>query len=602
MCGIVGTVSDKNNIIPILLDGLKTLEYRGYDSAGLSYLKDGNLIINKVEGRVKALEQKIEKNSISHIGIAHTRWATHGKVNEINAHPHQVGKITIVHNGIIENYNKLKHKLKDKGYNFKSESDTEIAAGLLDYYFKKYENIDKTIQKFMKKVDGSYAICMLLENDPNTIYVIKKDSPLIIGQGKNENYIASDVPAILKYTKNYYILEDYEYGKITKNNIKIYDKEGNILKKQLKEYKGSSATSDKGTYEHYMLKEIFEQNTTIRKTVNPYINSINDLLTLPDLTKYERIDIIACGTAMHAGLIAKYLFEQYSNTKCEVFLASEYRYQNNFLNNKVLSIFISQSGETADTLAALKKVKEKNYDTLGIVNVKESSIARTLDKVLYTEAGTEIAVASTKAYTAQIALLSVLALSTAYRKKQIKEEKVNKILEEFRSINQIIIPVLENIKTYENIAKEIYQKNDIFYIGRGLDYALAMEGSLKLKEISYIHSEAYAAGELKHGTISLITKDTPVFASATNKIINSKTISNLKEVISRGANVLLFVKDGIDIDKDAYRKIVYLPKVEDMFMPIVSIVALQLLAYHTAVIRGCDVDKPRNLAKSVTVE
>ena len=600
MCGIVGTVSDKNNIIPILLDGLKTLEYRGYDSAGLSYLKDGNLIINKVEGRVKALEQKIEKNSISHIGIAHTRWATHGKVNEINAHPHQVGKITIVHNGIIENYNKLKHKLKDKGYNFKSESDTEIAAGLLDYYFKKYENIDKTIQKFMKKVDGSYAICMLLENDPNTIYVIKKDSPLIIGQGKNENYIASDVPAILKYTKNYYILEDYEYGKITKNNIKIYDKEGNILKKQLKEYKGSSATSDKGTYEHYMLKEIFEQNTTIRKTVNPYINSINDLLTLPDLTKYERIDIIACGTAMHAGLIAKYLFEQYSNTKCEVFLASEYRYQNNFLNNKVLSIFISQSGETADTLAALKKVKEKNYDTLGIVNVKESSIARTLDKVLYTEAGTEIAVASTKAYTAQIALLSVLALSTAYRKKQIKEEKVNKILEEFRSINQIIIPVLENIKTYENIAKEIYQKNDIFYIGRGLDYALAMEGSLKLKEISYIHSEAYAAGELKHGTISLITKDTPVFASATNKIINSKTISNLKEVISRGAKCYLITDE--DIKDENFKQIIKIKKVSMFLKPILTIIPYQLIAYYTAKLKNCDIDKPRNLAKSVTVE
>lgn len=600
MCGIVGTVSDKNNIIPILLDGLKTLEYRGYDSAGLSYLKDGNLIINKVEGRVKALEQKIEKNSISHIGIAHTRWATHGKVNEINAHPHQVGKITIVHNGIIENYNKLKHKLKDKGYNFKSESDTEIAAGLLDYYFKKYENIDKTIQKFMKKVDGSYAICMLLENDPNTIYVIKKDSPLIIGQGKNENYIASDVPAILKYTKNYYILEDYEYGKITKNNIKIYDKEGNILKKQLKEYKGSSATSDKGTYEHYMLKEIFEQNTTIRKTVNPYINSINDLLTLPDLTKYERIDIIACGTAMHAGLIAKYLFEQYSNTKCEVFLASEYRYQNNFLNNKVLSIFISQSGETADTLAALKKVKEKNYDTLGIVNVKESSIARTLDKVLYTEAGTEIAVASTKAYTAQIALLSVLALSTAYRKKQIKEEKVNKILEEFRSINQTIIPVLENIKTYENIAKEIYQNNDIFYIGRGLDYALAMEGSLKLKEISYIHSEAYAAGELKHGTISLITKDTPVFASATNKIINSKTISNLKEVISRGAKCYLITDE--DIKDENFKQIIKIKKVSMFLKPILTIIPYQLIAYYTAKLKNCDIDKPRNLAKSVTVE
>ena len=600
MCGIVGSISAKTNIIPILLDGLKTLEYRGYDSAGLSYLKDGNLIINKVKGRVKDLENNIEKNSFSNIGIAHTRWATHGKVNEINAHPHNVGKITIVHNGIIENFSKLKHKLEDKGYQFKSESDTEIAAGLLDYYYKKYENIDKAIQKFMKKVDGSYAICMIINDDPNTIYVIKKDSPLIIGTGDDTNYIASDVPAILKYTKNYYILEDYEYGKVTADNITIYDKEGNILNKQLKEYQGSDLTSDKGIYEHYMLKEIMEQSTTIRKTVNPYINSIEDLLKLPNLTKYERIDIIACGTAMHAGLTAKYLFEEYTNTKCEVFLASEYRYQNNFLNDKVLSIFISQSGETADTLAALKKVKEANCNTLGIVNVKESSIARILDKVLYTEAGTEIAVASTKAYTAQVALLSVLVLSHAYRTKSIKEEKILEILEEFRSITQILNPILENTQTYENIAKEIYEKNDAFYIGRGLDYALAMEGSLKLKEISYIHSEAYAAGELKHGTISLITKDTPVFASATNKHINAKTISNLKEVISRGANCYLITDE--DIKDDSFKQIIKIKKISMFIKPLLTIIPYQLIAYYTAKLKGCDIDKPRNLAKSVTVE
>ena len=599
MCGIVGSVSTKTNIIPILLNGLKTLEYRGYDSAGISYLKDGNLTINKVKGRVQDLENNIEKNSFSNIGIAHTRWATHGKVSETNAHPHNVGHITIVHNGIIENFSKLKHKLEEKGYQFKTQADTEIAAGLLDYYYKKYENIDKAIQKFMKKVDGSYAICMLIDNDPNTIYVIKKDSPLIIGQSQDVNYIASDVPAILKYTKNYYILEDYEYGKVTNNNIEIYNKEGNLLKKELKEYHGSDLTSDKGLYEHYMLKEIMEQNTTIRKTINPYINNIKDLLKMPDLTKYERIDIIACGTAMHAGLIAKYLFEQYTNTKCEVFLASEYRYQNNFLNNKVLSIFISQSGETADTLAALKKVKEENCDSLGIVNVKESSIARAIDKVLYTEAGTEIAVASTKAYTAQVALLSVLVLAHAYRTKSIKEEKILNILEEFRSITSILNPILEDTKTYENIAKEIYEKNDVFYIGRGLDYALAMEGSLKLKEISYIHSEAYAAGELKHGTISLITKDTPVFSSATNKHINTKTISNLKEVISRGAKCYLITDEDI---KDDNIKVIKIKKVSMFLKPLLTIIPYQLIAYYTAKLKGCDIDKPRNLAKSVTVE
>ena len=599
MCGIVGSVTAKENIIPILLDGLKTLEYRGYDSAGLSYIKDGNLIINKVKGRVKDLENHISKESYSNIGIAHTRWATHGKVNEINAHPHNVGKITIVHNGIIENYSKLKHKLEEKGYKFKSEADTEIAAGLLDYYYKKYNDINKTIQKFIKKVEGSYAICMLTNDNPNTIYVIKKDSPLIIGKGNNENYIASDVPAILKYTKNYYILEDYEYGKVTANTIEIYDKEGNLLKKQLKEYNGSDLTNDKGTYEHYMLKEIMEQAITIEKTVSQYINSIEDLLKLPDLTKYERIDIIACGTAMHAGLVAKYLFEQYSNTKCEVFLASEYRYQNNFLNNKVLSIFISQSGETADTLAALKKVKEAKCDTLGIVNVKESSIARALDKVLYTLAGTETAVASTKAYTAQIALLSVLVLSHALRKKEIKEEKINKILEEFTKIKEFITPLLKDTKTYENIAKKIYNQEDVFYIGRSIDYALAMEGSLKLKEISYIHSEAYAAGELKHGTISLITKKTPVFASATNKEINAKTISNLEEVAARGANCYLITDE--DIKNDLFN-IIKIKKVSIFIKPLLTIIPYQLIAYYTAKLKGCDIDKPRNLAKSVTVE
>lgn len=599
MCGIVGSVTAKENIIPILLDGLKTLEYRGYDSAGLSYIKDGNLIINKVKGRVKDLENHISKESYSNIGIAHTRWATHGKVNEINAHPHNVGKITIVHNGIIENYSKLKHKLKEKGYKFKSEADTEIAAGLLDYYYKKYNDINKTIQKFIKKVEGSYAICMLTNDNPNTIYVIKKDSPLIIGKGNNENYIASDVPAILKYTKNYYILEDYEYGKVTANTIEIYDKEGNLLKKQLKEYNGSDLTNDKGTYEHYMLKEIMEQAITIEKTVSQYINSIEDLLKLPDLTKYERIDIIACGTAMHAGLVAKYLFEQYSNTKCEVFLASEYRYQNNFLNNKVLSIFISQSGETADTLAALKKVKEAKCDTLGIVNVKESSIARALDKVLYTLAGTETAVASTKAYTAQVALLSVLVLSHALRKKEIKEEKINKILEEFTKIKEFITPLLKDTKTYENIAEKIYNQEDVFYIGRSIDYALAMEGSLKLKEISYIHSEAYAAGELKHGTISLITKKTPVFASATNKEINAKTISNLEEVAARGANCYLITDE--DIKNDLFN-IIKIKKVSIFIKPLLTIIPYQLIAYYTAKLKGCDIDKPRNLAKSVTVE
>lgn len=599
MCGIVGAVSSKTNIIPVLLDGLKTLEYRGYDSAGLSYLKDGDLKTYKVEGRVQGLDKYVSKGT-SNIGIAHTRWATHGKANKVNAHPHTVRDVTIVHNGIIENFEKLKEKLENKGYHFKAEADTEIAAGLLDYYFHKYNDIDKAICKFMKKVEGSYAIGMILKGVNDTIYVIKKDSPLIIGKGDKENYIASDVPAILKYTKNYYLLDDFEYGKITKDKITIYDKDGKVIKKSLQKYEGSDLTADKGLFEHYMLKEIMEQNTTIRKTVNPYINSLDDLSKLPDLTKYKRIDIIACGTAMHAGLVGKYLFEEYTNTKCEVFLASEYRYKNNFLNKDVLSIFISQSGETADTLAALKKVKAEKCDTLGIVNVKESSIARALDKVLYTEAGTEIAVASTKAYTSQVALLSVLALAHAYRIKALEEKEILNILDEFKKITALLNPLLEMTDVYEKIAKDIYEQSDVFYIGRGLDYALSMEGSLKLKEISYIHSEAYAAGELKHGTISLITKGTPVLASATNKQINAKTISNLEEVISRGARCYLITDE--DIKEDNFKEVIKIKKVSMFVKPLLTIIPYQLIAYYAAKLKGCDIDKPRNLAKSVTVE
>ena len=612
MCGIVGYIGTKK-ASPILINGLLRLEYRGYDSAGISTVEKNGLSIMKDKGRVLNLTKLKGIDDLEGtVGIAHTRWATHGKPSPENSHPHQDNSKTfsVVHNGIIENYHELKKFLTDKGYTFYSQTDTEIIPNLIHYYYTKDKQDDSL--KFLRAVrnacfdlKGSFALEILCKDYPDNMIVVRKDSPLVIGKGMGENYISSDIPAILSFTKDFYLLNDLEFVLLSRNEVKFYNKDLEPIDKKSKVIEWNASSAEKEGYEDFMLKEIYEQPTAIRETIgakfseNSKCEFENLNFSKEYLSSLNKIYIVACGTAMHAGLIAKYLFEQYTNTKCEVFLASEYRYQNNFLNNKVLSIFISQSGETADTLAALKKVKEENCDSLGIVNVKESSIARVIDKVLYTEAGTEIAVASTKAYTAQVALLSVLVLAHAYRTKSIKEEKILNILEEFRSITSILNPILEDTKTYENIAKEIYEKNDVFYIGRGLDYALAMEGSLKLKEISYIHSEAYAAGELKHGTISLITKDTPVFSSATNKHINTKTISNLKEVISRGAKCYLITDEDI---KDDNIKVIKIKKVSMFLKPLLTIIPYQLIAYYTAKLKGCDIDKPRNLAKSVTVE
>ena len=442
----------------------------------------------------------------------------------------------------------------------------------------------------------------MLDNDDKTIYAIKKDSPLIIGINKQEEttYLASDLDAILKHTKDYYIVDDLEYAKVTNTSVTFYNQKGKI-EKELKTYQGDVTTSLKGKYEHFMMMEIMEQKTTILKTIEQYVkNGLESLKALPDLTKYNEIAIVACGTAYHAGLVAKYLFREYTNTKCEAYLASEYRYQNNFFSKDTLTIFISQSGETADTLASLKMVKEHNLPNLSIINVKESSIARYSDITLYTEAGKEIAVASTKAYTAQVALLSVLALSHAMRKKTMSTDEILQIIHEYQNIDTYINPILENTRKYQTIAKQIYKTNDIFYIGRGLDYALSMEGSLKLKEISYIHSEAYAAGELKHGTISLISKDTPVFSSCNDDKLNLKTISNLKEVIARGANVYLITSD--QEFKDDNFKTIIIPDTSIFIRAITTIIIYQFIAYYTAYYKGTNIDKPKNLAKSVTVE
>ena len=600
MCGIVGAISKNRNILPILITGLKNLEYRGYDSAGVAYLKNNKINIVKTSGKVSKLENKLNKSDESNIGIAHTRWATHGKANSINAHPHRVNHVTIVHNGIIENFKEIKDMLEDNNYSFKSGTDTEVGCALLNYYYEKFNDVDKTIKAFMNKVIGSYAITMIIDNDLDNLYVLKKESPLVIGISDNTNIVASDIRAILKYTNKYYILDDFEYAKVSSNEVVIKSVKGDILNKELHTIDIKDSDNSKGHYKHYMLKEIMEQKTTILKTVLPFIKEgLDSLKTLPDLTKYKEITIVGCGTAYHAGLVAKYLFEEVTNTRCNVYLASEFRYQNNFLSKDTLTIFISQSGETADTIAALKLVKSKGYPTLGIINVENSTISYLVDTCLYIKAGSEIAVASTKAYTAQISLLSILALSHGLRNKTISKDKVIEIIDEFKSIEKLITPLLDNKDTYLSIAKTIYKEEDIFYIGRGLDYYLSMEGALKLKEISYIHSEAYAAGELKHGTISLIKKNTPVLASATNSCLNAKTISNLKEVLARGAVIYLICDDCY---KDDSFNVINIPKVSDFIKPILVIIPYQLIAYYTANLRGADIDKPKNLAKSVTVE
>ncbi len=600
MCGIVGAISKNRNVLPILITGLKNLEYRGYDSSGVAYLKNNKINIVKTSGKIINLENKLNKSDESNIGIAHTRWATHGKANSINAHPHRVNHITLVHNGIIENYEELKEMLIDNNYSFKSSTDTEVATALLDYYYEKFNDIDKAISEFMKKVIGSYAITMIVDNDLDSLYVLKKESPLVIGISDNANVVASDIRAVLKYTNKYYILDDFEYAKVSSNEVIIKDIKGDILKKELHAINVEDNDISKNEYKHYMLKEIMEQKSTILKTVKPYIEKgIDSLLILPDLTKYKEISIIGCGTAYHAGLVAKYLFEEVTNTRCNVYLASEYRYQNSFLSKDTLTIFISQSGETADTISSLKLVKSKNCPTLGIINVENSTISLLVDKCLYTKAGVEIAVASTKAYTAQVALLSILALSHGLRNKTIKEDDVLKVIEEFNNIEKLITTLLNNKDMYLTIAKKLYKEEDIFYIGRGLDYYLSMEGALKLKEISYIHSESYAAGELKHGTISLIKKNTPVLASATNNKLNAKTISNLKEVMARGASVYLITNTNY---KDNTFTIVNIPKSSDFLKALLVIIPYQLIAYYTALLKGTDIDKPKNLAKSVTVE
>jgi len=610
MCGVVGYVGE-NNSVDILMDGLYSLEYRGYDSAGISVIENDNIITFKSEGKIDNLQNIINKNKKieSNIGIGHTRWATHGAPSDINAHPHSTARLSLVHNGIIENYKDIKDKLVKKNYKFVSETDTEVAANLIDSLYD--GNPLTAIKKAIEIIEGSYAFAIIFKDKLDKVYAVRKGAPLIVAlgkDGKNENFIASDISAVLKYTNKYIIMDEENIAEIQKDRVTIYDKDLKELKPIINEANWTLEQAEKSGYEHFMIKEIHEQPKAILDTIEPRIvHGIPDfkrdnILDENFWTYFDRVYIVGCGTAMHAAMIGKRLIEDNCRILVECEIASEFRYKNPILTDKTLAIFVSQSGETADTLAALNLVKERGCKSLAIVNVNGSSIARASDYVIYTYAGPEISVASTKAYSVQVAIMYLITFKISLARKLKNEKEIKILIRNMLNAIDSINKLLDMSEEIKKLCVDYKEVSSIFFMGRDLDYYQVMEGALKMKEISYIHCEAYAGGELKHGVISLITEGTSVVALAIQEKILNKMISNIKEVVSRGAKVLLFAKEGMNIDKDAYDKIIYLPNIEDMFMPIASIIALQLLAYHTAVIRGCDVDKPRNLAKSVTVE
>ena len=606
MCGIVGYVGDKD-CADVLVDGLKKLEYRGYDSAGIAVFQNGEIEVEKSKGKLADLENKMknEGKPSGHCGIGHTRWATHGEPSDINSHPHGNKRVSIVHNGIIENYKQIKDFLTGKGYVFESETDTETVAKLLDYLYD--GNPVETLSKMIDKVRGSYALGILFKDYPDTIFAVRKESPLIVGLGENENFIASDVTPILKYTRKYYLLEQDEIAIIKKDSVKIVTPENEEITKEVLTADWDVDAAEKGGYAHFMLKEINEQPSKIKTTISPRIQDGMPYLeesgiTMEMLKNSKRIFIVACGTAMHAGMVGKYVIESLARVEVTVDIASEFRYRNPLMEQGDLGILISQSGETADTYAALKLAKERGATTVSVVNVKGSTIAREADKVIYTHAGPEISVASTKAYSVQLSIMYLFAFELAYAKEKISKERCMELTKQLMEVPDKLAEVLELKERCQFIASRLVNAESLLYIGRGLDYALSMEGSLKLKEISYIHSESYAAGELKHGTISLVTEDMPVIAVATQSNLLEKTISNVKEVKARGAKVTVICKEGTEIGKDVANHLVTLPAMEDMLMPMLAAVPMQYIAYYTAALKGCDVDQPRNLAKSVTVE
>lgn len=607
MCGIVGYVG-KKECRDILVNALHRLEYRGYDSAGIAVFEDDKIKTVKAKGKIsEGLEIKLAETGTLHAtaGIGHTRWATHGEPSDVNSHPIGNGRVSIVHNGIIENYRELKAFLISKGYGFESETDTETVAKLLDYYYS--GNPIEAIAKAARRIEGAYALGIIFRDKKNVIYAIRKESPLIVGKGKDESYIASDVTAILEHTRDYYLLEHGEIAVLDESGIKFVDFGGEEISKELKTADWDIKAAEKGGYAHFMLKEIHEQPEAVRKTIASRIKdgipSFDECGITDDMFRgYKNIFIVGCGSAMHAGMVGKYIIEDLARTPVIVDIASEFRYRNPIVSKDDLVVIISQSGETADTLAALKLANERGADTLAVVNVVGSSIAREAKKVMYTLAGPEISVCSTKAYMVQCAFMYLLALRIAYAKNAIAEEKCRALTAELLTIPTIIEKCLENEDLYKKVSSRLVSADSLLYIGRGLDYALSMEGSLKLKEISYIHSESYAAGELKHGTISLITEKMPVIAVATQRELFEKTQSNVREVKTRGAFVIMVCHESTDVDNGCVDYKIGLPTVSDILMPLVTVVPLQLIAYYTSVLRGNNVDMPRNLAKSVTVE
>ena len=606
MCGIVGYVG-KRNAQNVLLDGLEKLEYRGYDSAGVALALDGGIRVVKSKGRLAELRKKLELQALaeSGCGIGHTRWATHGEPSDVNSHPHSTPRVSIVHNGIIENYGILKERLIAKGYTFESETDTEVLVKLIDSCYEG-EPL-QAIHEALSMVRGSYALAVLFRDFPDTVFAVKRESPLIVGWGEGENFVASDIPALLKYTRRYSVLEEGDLAVVTREGIRFYNEFAEPVEREVLTADWDMEAAEKGGYPHFMLKEINEQPAAITATVSPRVENGLPDLRIPELSDEKlrgigTIHLVACGTAMHAGMVGKSAIEALARVPAEVDIASEFRYRDPILNKNDLVIIISQSGETSDTLAALKLAKSRGVPVLAIVNVVGSSIARAADYVLYTYAGPEIAVASTKAYMVQMCVLYLFALRLAYARGAQTEAETRRLTTELLRASEVIKPRLADCEQIKYLASRFVNTQSCFFIGRGFDYSLSLEGSLKLKEISYVHSDAYAAGELKHGTISLITDDVPVIALATQKKVYEKTISNVKETKSRGAKVLLFTTKDAVVPDGVADYVVRLDDYDDLLMPLQLIVPLQLFAYYMAVLRGCDVDKPRNLAKSVTVE
>ena len=608
MCGIVGYVGSRQ-AQNVIIEGLEKLEYRGYDSSGIAVIHDRSINTAKFKGRLSVLDNYTKENPITgNVGIGHTRWATHGAPSDINSHPHLNNKetIAVVHNGIIENYLTLKEELQSKGYQFVSETDTEVIAHLVDYYYE--GDLLEAVFKTIKKLKGAYALGVIAKDSPEEMIAVRKESPLIVGLSEDGNYIASDVPAILNYTRDVYFLDNGEVVRLTPSGVEVFDFDSKLVDKEVHTVEWSVDAATKGGYDHFMLKEVYEQPQAIRETLTRRIDEdgyikLDDIkLSAEDLNNINKIYIVACGTAYHAGKIGKLAIEKLAKIPVETDIASEFRYSDPFVDDRTLLILVSQSGETADTLAALREAKRKGARILSITNVVGSSIARESDDVFYTWAGPEVAVASTKAYTTQLIAFYMVALNMAIKKGTITKEKYFEVLDELKTLSGKVESLLEDIEAEKSIAQRIKEKSSLFYLGRGADYQTALEGSLKLKEISYIFTEAFAAGELKHGTIALIEEGTPVVAIATQKDLVEKMISNIKEVKARGAYVYAITTEGETEIKKVADEVIYVPETLDLLKPVLSVIPTQLIAYYTSLAKGKDVDTPRNLAKSVTVE